>query len=189
VLSVVAGLAAQSTLSNLLAGLQIALSDSIRLDDVVVVNEEWGRVDEITLTYVVVRTWDNRRLILPVSWFMTNVFQNWTRREARVVGSVLLHLDYSVPLKELRAEMYRVVQDSPLWDGLDWVLQVVDTTPTTMVVRGLVSSADAPTNWDLCCHVRERLLGFVQDRHPEGLPRVRANVVNVGDRSRYEHAG
>lgn len=177
VLSVVVGIAAQTTLGNLLAGLQILLTDPIRIDDVVVVNDEWGRVDEITLTYVVVRAWDNRRLILPISWFTTNVFQNWTRQEARVIGSVVLHVDFSVPVEELRAEMYRLVQESPLWDGLDWVLQVVDTTPSTMVVRGLVSSADAPSNWDLRCEVREKLLRFVQERHPGALPKVRADVV------------
>lgn len=177
VLSIVVGLAAQTTLGNLLAGLQILLTDPIRIDDVVVVNDEWGRIDEITLTYVVVRAWDNRRLILPISWFTTNVFQNWTRHEARVIGSIVLHVDFSVPVEDLRSEMHRLVQESPLWDGLDWVLQVVDTTPSTMVVRGLVSSADAPSNWDLRCEVREKLLMFVQERHPGALPKVRADVV------------
>ncbi|HET6295803.1 MAG TPA: mechanosensitive ion channel domain-containing protein [Kribbella sp.] len=181
VLSVVAGLAAQSTISNLLAGLQIALSDPIRIDDVVVVDDEWGRVDEITLTYVVVRTWDNRRLILPISWFTTHVFQNWTRHEARVLGSIVLHVDFTTPVEELRTEMYRLVQASPLWDGRDWVLQVVDTTPSTMVVRGLVSSADAPSNWDLRCDVREKLLAFLQERHPGALPQVRADISSAGD--------
>jgi hypothetical protein len=176
VLSVVAGLAAQATLANLLAGLQIAFADPIRIDDVVVVNDEWGRVDEITLTYVVIRTWDNRRLILPISWFTTNVFQNWTRYEARVLGSVVLHVDFTVPVDELRDELYRIVQESPLWDGLDWVLQVVDTTPTTMVVRALVSSSDAPSNWDLRCDVREKLLIFLQERHPDALPKVRGDI-------------
>jgi small-conductance mechanosensitive channel len=186
VVSIVAGLAAQTTLSNLFAGLQIAITDPIRIDDVVVVNDEWGRVDEITLTYVVVRTWDNRRLILPISWFTTNVFQNWTRHESRVLGSILLHVDFTVPVEELRAEMYRVVQRSPLWDGQDWVLQVVDTTPSTMVVRGLVSSADAPSNWDLRCDVREKLLAFLQERHPEALPKFRADVAEAN--GRFDHA-
>jgi len=176
VLSVVAGLAAQTTLGNLFAGIQIAFADPIRIDDVVVVNGEWGRVDEITLTYVVVRTWDHRRLILPVSWFTTHVFQNWTRHESRVLGSVALHVDFRVPVDELRAELYRLVQESPLWDGQEWVLQVVDTTPSTMVVRALMSSADAPSNWDLRCDVREKLLLFLQQRHPDALPRVRADV-------------
>lgn len=186
VLSVVVGLAAQTTLGNLIAGLQIAFTDPIRIDDVVVVNEEWGRIDEITLTYVVVRTWDNRRLILPVSWFTTNVFQNWTRHEARVLGSIILHLDFTVPVDELRAEMHRVVQHSPLWDGRDWVLQVVDTTPTTMVLRGLVSAADAPSNWDLCCEVREKLIEFIQEHHPRTLPTVRADIWQVNGLTRTE---
>ncbi|MGH3462663.1 MAG: mechanosensitive ion channel family protein [Kribbellaceae bacterium] len=185
VLSVVAGLAAQTTLGNLLAGLQIAVTDPIRIDDVVVVNGEWGRIDEITLTYVVVRTWDNRRLILPISWFTTNVFQNWTRHEARVLGSIVLHVDFSVPVDELRTEMHRLVQESPLWDGQDWMLQVVDTTTSTMVVRGLVSSADAPSNWDLRCDVREKLLTFLQQRYPEALPKVRADVSGPDGPLRY----
>ncbi|MEV6894750.1 mechanosensitive ion channel domain-containing protein [Kribbella sp. NPDC051137] len=176
VLGIVAGLAAQTTLTNLFAGIQIAVADPIRIDDVVVVNDEWGRIEEITLTYVVVRTWDNRRLILPISWFTTNVFQNWTRDEARVLGSILLHVDFRVSVEDLRAEMHRLVQCSPLWDGRDWVLQVVDTTPSTMIVRGLVSSADAPSNWDLRCDVREKLLLFLQQQHPDALPRVRADV-------------
>jgi small-conductance mechanosensitive channel len=176
VLSVVVGLAAQATLSNLLAGIQIAFTDPIRIDDVVVVNDEWGHIDEITLTYVVVRTWDNRRLILPISWFTTNVFQNWTRHEARVLGSVILHVDFTVPIDELRAEMYRLVQESPLWDGRDWVLQVVDTTPTTMVLRGLVSSADAPSNWDLRCDIREKLLIYLREHYPQTLPKLRADL-------------
>jgi small-conductance mechanosensitive channel len=193
VLSVVAGLAAQATLANLLAGLQIAFTDPIRIDDVVVVNEEWGRIHEITLTYVVVRTWDNRRLILPISWFTNHAFQNWTRNEARVVGSIVLHVDFTVPVDDLRSEMYRLVQESPLWDGLDWVLQVVDTTPTTVVLRGLVSSFDAPTNWDLRCEIREKLLLYLQTRHRDALPRFRADLSPTvegrwepGQRSREE---
>lgn len=176
VLSVLAGLAAQTTLANLFAGIQIALTDQIRIEDVVVVDSEWGRIEEITLTYVVVRTWDNRRLVLPVSWFTTNVFQNWTRHEARVVGSVLLHVDYTVPVEEVRAELGRLVEGSPLWDRRDWVLQVVDTTPTTMVLRALMSSPDAPSSWDLRCEVREKLLVFLRERYPGSLPRLRAEV-------------
>jgi small-conductance mechanosensitive channel len=176
VLGVVAGLAAQSTLGNLIAGLQIAFTDPIRIDDVVVVNDEWGRIEEITLTYVVVRTWDNRRLILPVSWFTQNTFQNWTRNESRVLGSVSLHVDFCTPVDDVRAEMQRLVEASPLWDRRDWVLQVVDTTPTTMVLRGLMSSADAPSNWDLRCEIREQLLDYLQRHHPDSLPRLRTEV-------------
>jgi small-conductance mechanosensitive channel len=176
VLSVVVGLAAQATLANLIAGLQIALTDPIRIDDVVVVDGEWGRIEEITLTYVVVHAWDHRRLILPVSWFTSNVFQNWTRREARVLGSVVIHTDFTVPVDEVRAEVGRLLQESPLWDGRDWLLQVVDTTPTTMMLRALMSSADAPSNWDLRCEVREKLLAFLRDRYPGSLPKLRTEA-------------
>jgi small-conductance mechanosensitive channel len=179
-LSIVAGLAAQATLANLLAGLQIATTDPIRIDDVVVVEGEWGRIEDITLTYVVVRTWDNRRLILPVSYFTTRVFQNWTRHESRVLGSVTLHVDFTTPVEELRTELHRLVHESPLWDGRDWVLQVIDTTPSTMVVRGLMSSGDAPTNWDLRCEVREGLVAFLQAHYPYALPNVRVEPLHDG---------
>jgi small-conductance mechanosensitive channel len=176
VLGIVGGLAAQTTLSNVFAGLQLAFSDELRLDDVVVVQEEWGRIEELTLTYVVIRLWDERRLVLPTTYFTQTPFQNWTRHEARVLGSVLLHVDYSLPVDPLRAELQRVLADSPLWDGRDWVLQVVDTTPTTMVLRALMSSADAPSSWDLRCEVRERLLAFLAANHPDQLPRIRAEL-------------
>jgi small-conductance mechanosensitive channel len=177
VLSVVAGLAAQTTLANLFAGIQIALSDQIRIEDVVVADGEWGRIEEITLTYVIVRTWDNRRLVLPVSWFTTNVFQNWTRHEARVVGNVLLHVDYTVPIDELRRVFTEFVEASPLWDRRDMALQVVDSTPTTMVLRAVISSPDAPSNWDLRCDVREHLITYVRDHYPASLPRLRTELV------------
>jgi small-conductance mechanosensitive channel len=176
VLGIVVGLAAQTTLSNVFAGLQLAFSDELRLDDVVVVEEEWGRVEELTLTYVVIRVWDERRLVLPTTYFTQTPFQNWTRHEARVVGSVILYADYSLPVDPLRRELQRVLEESPLWDRRDWVLQVVDTTPTTMVLRALMSSADAPSNWDLRCDVREQLLAFLAEHYPDRLPRVRAEL-------------
>jgi small-conductance mechanosensitive channel len=176
VVGIVVGLAAQTTLSNVFAGLQLAFSDELRLDDVVVVQEEWGRIEELTLTYVVIRLWDERRLVLPTTYFTQTPFQNWTRHESRVIGSVLLHVDYSLPVDPLRGELQRVLEESPLWDRREWVLQVVDTTPTTMVLRALMSSADAPSNWDLRCDVRERLLAFLAEHYPEQLPRIRADV-------------
>jgi small-conductance mechanosensitive channel len=176
VVGIVVGLAAQTTLSNVFAGLQLAFSDELRLDDVVVVEQEWGRVEELTLTYVVIRLWDERRLVLPTTYFTQTPFQNWTRHESRVIGSVLLHVDYSLPVAPLRQELQRVLEESPLWDRREWVLQVVDTTPTTMVLRALMSSADAPSNWDLRCDVRERLLAFLAGHYPEQLPRIRADV-------------
>jgi small-conductance mechanosensitive channel len=169
----VAGLAAQTTLRNVLAGLQLALTNQLRLDDVVVVEQEWGRVEEITLTHVTLRLWDERRLILPTTYFITTPFQNWTRNESRVIGAVVLHLNYTAPVGELRTEARRLVELSPLWDRRVWVLQVVDSTPWSMVVRVLASSADAPTSWDLRCEIREQLIAFLRTEHPGALPAER----------------
>jgi small-conductance mechanosensitive channel len=176
VVGIVVGLAAQTTLSNVFAGLQLAFSDELRLDDVVVVEQEWGRIEELTLTYVVIRLWDERRLVLPTTYFTQTPFQNWTRHESRVIGSVIVYADYSLPIAPLRQELQRVLENSPLWDRREWVLQVVDTTPTTMVLRALMSSADAPSNWDLRCDVRERLLAFLAEHYPDQLPRIRADI-------------
>jgi small-conductance mechanosensitive channel len=177
VVGLVAGLAAHATLSHVFAGLQLAFTDALRLDDVVVIEDEWGHIEEIRLTYVVVRLWDERRLVLPTSYFTMAPFQNWTRNDARVLGSVLLHLDYSAPVDELRRETRRILEASPLWDGRTWILQVVDSTPSTMVVRVLASAANAPTAWDLRCALRERLIFFLQTDYPQCLPRVRVPVV------------
>jgi small-conductance mechanosensitive channel len=167
---IVAGLAAQTTLANMFAGLQLAFTDAVRIDDVVVVEDEWGWIEEITLTYVVLHIWDERRLVLPTSYFTTTPFQNWTRTQARVLGAVTLHLDYATPLTALREHAEAVIAASPRWDGRDWVLQVTETTETTMVVRVLASAVDAPTSWDLRCEIREALLTFLQQNHPESLP-------------------
>ncbi len=178
VVGAIAGFAAQATLSNVFAGLQLALTDALRFDDVVVVNGEWGRVEELTLTNVVLRLWDERRLVLPTSYFTTNPFQNWTRNEARILGDVILHLDYSAPLDELRAEARRLVEASPLWDRREWVLQVVDSTPWSMVVRVLASAADAPSSWDLRCELREKLIGFLRIYYPYALAHFPVPVAN-----------
>ncbi|WP_214411855.1 mechanosensitive ion channel family protein [Sphaerisporangium fuscum] len=171
---VVAGIAAQSTLSNLIAGLQLAFSDAIRLDDAVVVDGEWGRIEELTLTYVVVRLWDERRLILPVSHFTTTPFENWTRYESRVVGHVMLYVDWSVPIDALRAELYRRLRDHPLWDQKDWTLQVTDIQPNGLVeLRALMSASDAPSVWDLKCDMREMFVTFIRENYPQALPRFR----------------
>lgn len=170
VLGAIAGLAAQTTLTNIFAGLQLALTDTVRYDDVIVVDGEWGRVEELALTYVVIHLWDERRLVLPTTYFTKNPFQNWTRNEARVLGAVVLHLDYRAPVDELRAEARRLVEMSPLWDRRDWVLQVVDSTPWSMVVRVLASSADAPSSWDLRCEIREQLISFLKANYPSALP-------------------
>lgn len=176
VAGIVIGLAAQTTLTNVFAGLQLAFSDQLRIDDVVVVQEEWGRIEELTLTYVVIHLWDERRLVLPTTYFTTTPFQNWTRNESRVLGTVLLHVDFSLPVEPMRQELQRILAESPLWDGREWVLQVTDVTPTTMVLRALMSAADAPTAWDLRCEVREKLIGWLSAEYPDQLPRVRADA-------------
>ncbi|MDQ1679397.1 MAG: hypothetical protein QOI42_256 [Frankiaceae bacterium] len=173
VAGVVVGLAAQATLGNWIAGIQLAFTDSLRLDDVIVTAGEWGRVEELTLTHIVLHLWDERRLVLPTSYFTTTPFENWTRTEARVLGSILLHVDFRVPMEALRAETLRLLEGSALWDRVAWVVQVVDSTPTDMVVRVLASSPDASSSWDLRCEIREGLLRWLQASHPESLPRTR----------------
>lgn len=186
VAGVLVGLAAQTTLTNVLAGLQLAWTDMLRFDDVVLVEQQWGRIEELTLTYVVVRLWDERRMVLPTTYFSRTPFENWSRRETRVVGTVILHVDYRTPLAELRTETRRLVEASPLWDRRDWVLQVVDTTPSTMVVRVLASAADAPSSWDLRCELREGLIVFLTNRYPSALPHARLavtpNALRAADR-------
>jgi small-conductance mechanosensitive channel len=173
---VIAGLAAQSLLSNVFAGMQIVFSEALHLDDVVVVEGEWGRIEEITLTYVVLRIWDDRRLVLPTSYFLSTPFENWTRTEAAVTGTVELDLDWSVPVEELREELERVLKENERWDGRTCSLQVTEATGSFVRIRALVSAADAPTLWDLRCDVRERLVVWLRTEHPAALPRVRAEV-------------
>jgi small-conductance mechanosensitive channel len=173
VISIVAGLAAQTSLANVFAGLQLAFTDAIRVDDVVVVEEEWGRIEEITLTYVVVHIWDDRRLVLPSTYFTTTPFQNWTRRESAVLGSVELDVDWSVPFDAMRAELDRLLTDHPLWDRRVGVLQVTDAVGSVVRVRVLVSAPDAGALFDLRCQVREGLVVWLQRDHAYGLPRVR----------------
>lgn len=173
---VVAALAAQSTLGNLFAGLNLAFGDALRLDDVVVVEGEWGRVEEITLTYVVVRIWDQRRLILPSSYFTTTPFQNWTRTSADIIGTIELDVDWSVPVDELREVARRVVEGSDLWDRRAFGLQITEATGGLVRARVLVSAADSSALWDLRCLVRERLVTWLQQEHPTALPRTRTEV-------------
>jgi small-conductance mechanosensitive channel len=178
VAGVIAGLAAQSLLSNAFAGIQLAFSDALRLDDVVVVEKEWGRIEEITLSYVVVHIWDDRRLILPSSYFTSRPYENWTRNEAAVLGTVELDVDWTVPMDALRAELDRVLAGTELWDGRVGVLQVTDAVGVLVRVRALVSAVDAPTLWDLRCLVREALVGWLQEHHPGALPRIRTEVAS-----------
>jgi small-conductance mechanosensitive channel len=172
-LSVIAGLAAQSTLANVFAGLQLAFTDAIRVEDVVVVEGEWGRIEEITMTYIVVHLWDDRRLILPSTYFTTTPFQNWTRRAAELLGTVELDLDWTVPVDDMRHELTRLLDASDLWDGRVGVLQVTEATGGLVRVRALASAVDAPTLFDLRCHVREELVDWLQRTQPHALPRAR----------------
>lgn len=176
VAGLVAGIAARPVLGNLIAGLQIALTQPIRLDDVVIIDNEWGRIEEITSTYVVVKIWDERRLVVPLQWIIENPFQNWTRTQAELLGTVFLWLDYRVPLAPLRAELERVCRNASEWDQRVALLQVVDTNERAIQVRALVSAADASKSWDLRCRVREALIDFLQREYPDALPRVRAEL-------------
>ena len=176
VLGIIVGFAAQKTLGNLLAGVQIAITQPIRVDDVVVVEGEWGRIEEITLTYVVVRIWDLRRLVLPISYFIEKPFQNWTRTSASILGTVFLHLDYTVPVGAVREELERLVQQSTYWDGEVVRLHVTNTTERTMELRALVSAANSSDAFELRCELREQLVAFLQAHHPGSLPRLRATV-------------
>jgi len=176
VAGLIAGIAARPVLGNLIAGLQIGLAQPIRLDDVVIVEGEWGWIDEITGTYVVVRLWDQRRLIVPLQWWIEHPFQNWTRTGAELIGTVFLWVDYRMPLEPLRAELKAACESSQDWDGRVALLQVTDAGTQSMQLRCLVSSANSPRNWDLRCHVRERLLLCMQRDWPEYLPRLRAEM-------------
>ena len=176
VAALVAGLAARSTMSNLIAGLQVALTQPIRLDDVVIVEGEWGRIEEISTTYVVVCIWDLRRLVVPLSYFIEKPFQNWTRSTADLLGTVFVYTDYTVPVEMVRAELHRILQASGMWDEKVWGLQVTNATERTLELRALMSAADSSTAWDLRCHVREQLVRFLQQDCPQGLPKMRAEI-------------
>lgn len=178
------GFAAKPVLGNLIAGLQIAITQPIRLDDVVIVENEWGRIEEITGTYVVVKIWDQRRLVVPLQWFIENPFQNWTRTNADIIGSVFFWLDYSVPLEPLRTEMTRLLQEAPhLWDGKVSVLQVTDTTDKAIQVRILASSPDSSKAWDLRCFLREKMISYISANYPDALPQLRANVLESEEKA------
>ncbi|MBJ2157961.1 mechanosensitive ion channel family protein [Variovorax sp. IB41] len=176
VIGIVAGLAAKPVFSNLIAGLQIALAQPIRIDDVLVVEGEWGRVEEITGTFVVMRIWDDRRLILPLTYFIEKPFQNWTRHSAQLLGSVFISVDYGMPLAPLRAEAERIVKAAPEWDGRFFNLRVTDATERTMQVRVLCTAATSGLAFDLRCSVREGLIDFMQREYPQFLPKMRVEA-------------
>ncbi|AHL75662.1 mechanosensitive ion channel protein MscS [Stutzerimonas stutzeri] len=182
------GFAARPVLANLIAGIQIAITQPIRMDDVVIVENEWGRIEEITGTYVIVRIWDDRRLVVPLQYFIEKPFQNWTRRNSSIIGSVFFWVDYSLPLEPLREELRRLCQEVPeLWDGRVIVLQVTDTSEKSIQLRVLVSSPDSSRNWDLRCHLRENLIGFIQRKYPHSLPQLRADL-SVGHKPSVDHS-
>ncbi|WP_298434954.1 mechanosensitive ion channel domain-containing protein [Geobacter sp.] len=173
---IIVGFAAQRSIATLLAGLQIAVTQPIRIGDVVIVEGEWGNVEEITLTYVVVRIWDLRRLVVPVTYFLEKPFQNWTRTSANLLGTVFLYTDYTVPVEEIRRELHGILAGSDKWDRRAWGLQVTKVSEQTMELRALMSAADSSTAWDLRCEVREKLVAFLQENYPDSLPRVRAEL-------------
>ena len=180
VAGIIIGFALQKSLVNLFAGIQIAFTQPIKIDDAVVVEKEWGWIEEINLTYVVVRIWDLRRLVLPITYFTENAFQNWTRNNAQILGSVFLYLDYSMPLEPLREHFEKVLSETKLWDRQTQVLQVTDTSEKTMTIRLLMTAQNSPTAWDLRCHVREKMIEFIQQNYPRSLPHVRAALTESG---------
>ncbi|MFD1147495.1 mechanosensitive ion channel family protein [Saccharothrix hoggarensis] len=188
VIGAIAALAAQSLLGNVFAGVQIAFSDALRLDDVVVVENEWGRIEDITLTYVVVHLWDDRRLILPTAYFLKSPFQNWTRTQSALLGTVELDLDWTVPVEDLRQELRHALEGNDLWDGRVCVVQVTDAVGSFVRVRALVSASDAGRLWDLRCAAREHLVGWLRSRHPGALPQVRVRDLPRGNGSAPAHA-
>ncbi len=175
------GIAAQKVLGSVLAGIQLAFAQPIRLDDVVVVENEWGRIEEINLTFVVVKIWDQRRLVLPTTYFIEKPFQNWTKTSSDILGSVFIYTDYTVPFDELRKELTRLVKNSEYWDGKVNVLQVTNSTEKTVEVRALVSAADASSAWNLRVYIRENLIKFIQKNFPDSLPKSRISIKNEED--------
>ena len=173
IFSVIIGFAAQKSLGNLLAGIQIAFTQPIKIDDVVIVEGEWGRIEEINLTYVVVNIWDLRRLVLPITYFVEKPFQNWTRNESNLIGTAFFHLNYNTPVHKLRDKLEEILKSTPLWDGRSWALQVTDTQEQFMVIRALMSARSSSQAFDLRCMVRERMIEFIVAELPEALPSFR----------------
>jgi len=182
VVGLMIGMAARPLFANLIAGIQIAITQPIRLDDVVIIEGEWGRIEEIRSTYVVVAIWDDRRLIVPLSRFIEHPFQNWTRTRADLLGTVFLHVDYALPVEEARAELQGILEASPHWDKRVSSVQVTDAGKETVELRLLMSAADSSAAWDLRCEVREKMIAWLQGKHPECLPRRRIEGAVLADR-------
>jgi small-conductance mechanosensitive channel len=176
----IVGMAARSTLSNLIAGIQVALTQPIRIEDAVVLEGEWGWIEEINTTYVVVRLWDLRRLVVPLSYFIEKPFQNWTRTRADLLATAMIYVDYTAPVQELREELHRILESTELWDKRTWALQVTDATERTIQIRALMSARSGPAAFDLRCHVRERLVQFLREKYPLALPKQREQQFIAG---------
>lgn len=181
VAGIAVGLAARPLLSNLIAGVQIAMAQPIRIDDAVIVEGEWGTIEEITTTYVIIKLWDWRRMVVPLSYFIEKPFQNWTRETAALIGAVHLYLDYNAPIDELREKLNQIARESSLCDDRVVVLQVSDAKEHTIEVRALVSARSAPATWDLRCEVREKLIAFLRTEYPDALPRTRQQFIAADD--------
>ena len=177
VAGIIIGLSAQKMVGTLLAGIQIAITQPFRIDDAVVVEGEWGWIEEINLTYVVVRIWDKRRLVLPTTYFLEKPFQNWTRNSAEIVGTVFLYTDYGVSFQALREELTRLLHETDMWDGDANVLQVTEAKEHSVEIRILVSAKNSPTAWDLRVHIREKMIEFIQQNYPDSLPRTRVALM------------
>jgi small-conductance mechanosensitive channel len=175
---IVVGLALQPLLKNLVAGIQLAITQPIRLDDAVIVEGEWGNIEEITATYVVVRLWDWRRMVVPLSYFIEHIFQNWTREDSALIGTVMFYADYTAPVEAMRAKLEEIAHASPLWDQKVVNMQVTDFKSDTMEIRMLVSAGTAGRVFDLRCEVREKMIGWLQREHPGALPRRRAEIAS-----------
>ncbi|MGL3110162.1 mechanosensitive ion channel family protein [Bradyrhizobium sp. BR 1432] len=178
---IIVGLAARPLLSNLIAGLQIAITQPIRIEDAVIIENEWGWVEDIAATYVVIRLWDWRRMVVPLSYFIEKPFQNWTRDTASLIGIIALHVDYRADVARIRGWLEEAVKHSKLWDGAVVNLQVIDADSRTIELRALVSARNAPQSWDLRCEIREKLVAFIRDEMPEALPRDRAILIPSAD--------
>lgn len=187
VAGLILGLAARPVLTNLIAGLQIGITQPIRIGDSVIVESEWGWIEEIGSTYVVIKLWDWRRLIVPLSYFLEKPFQNWTRSSSELIGTVLLWVDYTVPVERVRKELEEIVRSSPLWDRRIVNLQVSDASERTIQLRALVSAPTSPQAWDLRCEVREKLIAFLQEKHPGALPRQRAEFMEKTSTDGADH--
>ncbi|MEN7546582.1 mechanosensitive ion channel domain-containing protein [Rapidithrix thailandica] len=181
VAGIIVGFAAQRSIANLLAGIQIAFTQPIKLDDAVLVEGEWGKIEEINLTYVVVKIWDLRRLILPITYFIEKPFQNWTKTTADLIGNVILYTDYRMPVDKIRQKLKEILEEEPHWDRNTCVLQVVDNTERTLQLRALMSARNSGLTWDLRCSVREKLIHYIQHHYPEYLPKSRVYLESPSD--------